>query len=186
MLKKELRKQYTDLRNTISQEQLSSQSITIANKLLECKIWSWDYYHIYLPILEKKEVDTSYILSILQGKDKNVVLPKMLPKNTLSHYLLTDNTIIRKNNWNVPEPQDGLQVPAQMIDVVLMPLLAFDQQGNRVGYGKGFYDKFLDTCRADVIKIGLSFFEAEKAIDDVHHTDIPLDFCVTPTKIYEF
>ena len=76
--------------------------------------------------------------------------------------------------------------PVSMIDVVFVPLLAFDTNGNRVGYGKGFYDKFLSQCQPETIKIGLSFFEAEEEIADVYQDDIRLDYCVTPNKIYDF
>ena len=61
----------------------------------------------------------------------------------MTHFLLTDNTKIKKNQYNIPEPINGLEVPTKKIDVVFVPLLAFDKKGNRVGYGKGFYDKFL-------------------------------------------
>jgi 5-formyltetrahydrofolate cyclo-ligase len=70
--------------------------------------------------------------------------------------------------------------------VVFVPLLAFDKQGNRVGYGKGFYDRFLANCKPETIKIGLSFFEVENEIADVFNNDIELDYCVTPNKIYTF
>lgn len=72
------------------------------------------------------------------------------------------------------------------IEVVFVPLLAFDKQGNRVGYGKGFYDRFLKQCKTDVVKIGLSLFDAEEEIEDVLENDIPLDYCITPNKIHEF
>ncbi|MFZ0597958.1 MAG: 5-formyltetrahydrofolate cyclo-ligase, partial [Flavobacterium sp.] len=72
------------------------------------------------------------------------------------------------------------------IEVVFVPLLAFDNVGNRVGYGKGFYDKFLAQCKPRTIKIGLSFFEAENQIDDVFESDVKLDYCVTPEKIFRF
>ena len=186
MLKKELRKRYTARRKSISQEQAASLSIDIANTALKCPIWTFDYYHIFLPIEEKNEVDTSHILSILQGKDKNVVLPKMGLDRKLTNYLLTDTTILKKNSWNVPEPQNGLEVPTEMIDLVFVPLLAFDEQGNRIGYGKGFYDTFLAKCRPNVLKAGISFFEAEPNITDILPTDIPMDYCITPNKIYKF
>ena len=186
MLKKELRLNYTQRRSKILAETLLNSSLNIANQLLELPIWSFAYYHIFLPISDKNEIDTSFILSILQGKDKNIVLPKMNKDNTLTNYLLTDSTIIKKNNWNIPEPVDGLEVPPEKIDVVFMPLLAFDTLGNRVGYGKGFYDNFLKQCRPEVIKIGLSLFDAEEKITDIHENDIPMDYCVTPEKIYEF
>jgi len=186
MLKEELRLKYILLRNSISPEALLNSSLEISNRLLELPIWSFDYYHIFLQISKKKEIDTSFILSILQGKDKNIVVPKIDGNNDLTNYLLTDSTIFKKNAWGIPEPTDGLEVPKNRIDVVFVPLLAFDTFGNRVGYGKGFYDNFLRDCRADILKIGLSLFMAEKKITDIHENDILLDFCITPKKIYEF
>ena len=102
------------------------------------------------------------------------------------HFLLTENTKIKKNEFNIPEPLDGIEIPSNKIDVVFVPLLAFDKNGNRIGYGKGFYDSFLNECKTDVVKIGLSFFGAEERINEVFKTDIPLDFCVTPNEIYSF
>ena len=186
MLKKELRFKYAKLRAKISHQSLLNSSLSIANKLLSLPIWDVDYFHLFLPISKKNEVDTSFILSILQGKDKNIVLPKMTSKSNLQHILLTDNTRLLENSWGVPEPTDGIEVPVLKIDVVFVPLLAFDNKGNRVGYGKGFYDNFLSQCRPDTIKIGLSIFAAEKEITDVNENDFPLDYCITPEKIYSF
>ncbi len=186
MLKKDLRVKILSLRNSLTTEYLSDQSLQLANTLLTLPIWNFSYYHLFLSISEKKEIDTSYILSILQGKDKNIVLPKIADDQTLKHFLLTDSTVIKHNNWGVPEPLDGIEVPITKIDVVFIPLLAFDTKGNRVGYGKGFYDIFLKECNPDVIKIGLSLFEAEESIDDIAPDDVPLDYCITPNKVYSF
>jgi len=186
MLKKDLRVKILSLRNSITTEYLSDQSLQLANTLLTLPIWNFSYYHLFLPITEKKEIDTSFILSILQGKDKNIVLPKMADDQNLNHFLLTDSTVIKPNRWGVPEPLDGIEVPIKKIDVVFIPLLAFDTKGNRVGYGKGFYDIFLKECNPDVIKIGLSLFEAEENIDDIAPNDVPLDYCITPNKVYSF
>ncbi len=186
MLKDALRRELMSRRMELSDEALSDKSIRIANRLLELPLWSYDYYHLFLPITAKKEVDTGHVLSILQGKDKNIVLPKMGPDQTLNHILLTDSTVIRPNKYGVPEPDDGLEVPAEKIDVVFLPLLAFDAKGNRVGYGKGFYDNFLKECRPELIKVGLSFFDPVGVISDVRADDVPLNFCVTPEKIYSF
>jgi len=186
MLKKDLRLKFSTQRASLLPKDISNFSLDIANKLLQLPIWNYSYYHIFLSITEKKEVDTNYILSILQGKDKNIILSKVLGQQDLAHYLLTDNTLIKKNKWNVPEPVEGIEVHENKIDVVFIPLIAFDKKGNRVGYGKGYYDIFLHKCRKDVIKIGLSFFEAIEAITDVSEFDIPLDYCVTPSTIYSF
>jgi len=69
---------------------------------------------------------------------------------------------------------------------VLVPLLSFDKKGFRVGYGKGFYDRFLMQCKSDCIKIGLSYFDPIDVIDDADEFDVPLDFCITPQKVYVF
>ncbi len=187
MNKKQLRTYYKNLRNTLTQDEKEHRSLAIANQLLKLDIWNKTYYHLFLPITELGEVNTEFILQILMGKDKEIIISKTdFDKLEMIHYVLTENTKIKKNLYNIPEPVGGIEVPPNKIEVVFVPLLAFDRNGHRVGYGKGFYDKFLEKCNPDVIKVGLSFFEAETTIDDVYEQDIPLDFCVTPNKIYTF
>lgn len=186
MLKKDLRVKYSDLRKEISPQSLLHCSLTIANKVLELPIWSGTFYHIFLAIPDKNEVDTSFLLSVLHGKDKSVVLPKVSEKNILKHYILTDSTKLALSTWGVPEPVDGIEIQEEKIDVVFVPLLAFDEKGNRVGYGKGFYDNFLSKCKKSVIKVGLSLFGPEDEISDLGQNDVPLNYCVTPNKIYSF
>ena len=187
MNKNELRQKYKALRNQLSTEEIEDKSLAIANRLLSLDIWEKTYFHLFLTIEEQKEVDTEFILQILAGKDKEIVVSKSdFETREMTHYLLTDNTKFKKSEYNIFEPVDGLEVPVSKIDVVFVPLLAFDKNGNRVGYGKGFYDNFLSKCKPETIKIGLSFFEAEKEIDDVFETDIRLDYCVTPLGISNF
>ena len=187
MTKAELRKKYKALRNDLSLDTMDTFSISIANQLIKLPIWEHSFYHIFLAIEEQKEVQTDYILSILSGKDKNILVSKSNFKTGLMrHFLLTDSTKIKKNHYNIPEPVDGIEIFNDKIDVVFIPLLAFDKQGNRVGYGKGFYDRFLVDCKPETVKIGLSFFEAENEIKDLFEGDIRLDYCVTPEQIYRF
>lgn len=187
MTKTELRKKYKLLRKELSLKQLDDLSIAIANQTLKLPIWKHSCYHIFLSIEEQKEINTDYILNILSGKDKNIVISKSDFKTGLmSHFLLTDNTVIKKNSYNIPEPIDGIEISNDKVEVVFIPLLAFDEQGNRVGYGKGFYDNFLTNCKPETIKIGLSFFKAENEIIDVFEGDVTLDYCVTPKKVYRF
>lgn len=187
MNKKEARVKYKILRQQLLPSKIDEMSILIANNLLKMDILDLTYYHLFLSIEEQMEVNTEFILHILQGKDKEIVISKsnfdtlqMIP------ILLTDSTKIKKNKYNIPEPVDGIEVPVEKIDVVFVPLLAYDKIGNRVGYGKGFYDTFLSKCNPEVIKIGLSFFEPEISIKDIFENDIRLDYCVTPREIYKF
>lgn len=187
MLKKELRSLYKVKRAKLNEEQIDSKSLQIANQLLRMPIWGYVYYHLFMTIERQKEIQTEFILQILFGKDKEVVLSKSdFEMGTLSHYLLTENTQLRKNAYGIPEPVDGIEVPETKLDVVFIPLLAFDTQGNRVGYGKGFYDRFLAKCRPDTLKIGVSLFEAVPEITDASAEDIRLDYCVTPETVYSF
>jgi len=186
MLKKDLRIKYSKLRSSLSPTLISQQSIAIANSVLQLPIWNHNNYHIFLPIKKKLELDTEGVISILLGLDKNVIVPKIISNSQLEHYLLTDNTKFITNHLDIPEPIDGIIIQPEKIDVVFIPLLAFDTCGNRIGYGKGYYDRFLNQCNKDVLKIGLSLFEAEDKIDDILPTDIPLNFCVTPNKTYRF
>ncbi len=186
MLKKELRSKYLRLRKSSSEEDVYNASLTIANNLLALPIWNKTYYHIFLHSNFKNELDTGLIITLLQGKDKEIVVPRMAKGNTLEHFLLTDNTLLKPNSWHIPEPVDGLEVLPEKLDVIFVPLLAFDLKGHRVGYGKGYYDLFLSHCKTDAVKIGLSMFEAEENITDVGTHDVALDFCVTPATTYTF
>lgn len=187
MTKKEVRQKYKLLRQELTEAQIEEKSLAIANQILQLSCWDKTTYHMFLPIRVQKEVNTECILQILAGKDKNVVLSKAdFETRIMRHFLLTDATVIKENDYHIPEPVDGIEVPSAKIDVVFVPLLAYDKFGNRVGYGKGFYDAFLATCRPDCIKIGLSFFEPETSIKAVDFLDVKLDFCVTPNTIYAF
>ena len=187
MKKSELRKKYKSLRQELSLDDIDSKSLDISNQLLTLDIWDKSFYHVFLSMAQHKEINTDYILNILAGKDKHTVVSKSnFETINLENYLLTDSTVIKANHWGIPEPVDGITIAANMIDVVFVPLLCFDKKGHRVGYGAGYYDNFLGDCKPETIKIGLSLFEVEDVIDDVYEGDIPLNYCVTPQKIYQF
>lgn len=186
MNKKDLRSAYRQKRKALNQSTIDSLSLEIANQTLKLPIWEASFYHLFLTIKHLKEIETEPLMSILFGKDKHVVVPKSdISTCEMTHYLLTDNTVIKPNIWSIPEPQNGVQIKDSQIQVVFVPLLAFDKKGHRVGYGKGFYDLFLKSC-PNAIKIGLSFFDAVDEIEDKTKYDIPLDYCITPTQIYHF
>ena len=187
MEKMKLRKKYKKLRKNLSEESIDKKSFDIANKSLELDIWDHQYYHLFLPIVKQKEVDTSYILNILQGKDKHVLVSKSdFKTNTMKHYLLTDATRFVVNAYGIPEPEDGIEIDAEKIDVVFIPLLAYDLKGNRIGYGKGFYDRFLSACKKEVVKVGLSFFDPEVEDIAINDTDVALNYGISDINTYAF
>jgi 5-formyltetrahydrofolate cyclo-ligase len=187
MTKAELRKSYKIQRIALTHNHIEAYSVAIANQLLQLPIWDKDYYHIFLPITNQKEINTEYILHVLQGKDKHCIISKSDFKLfKMTSFLLQDNTKIVVNKYGIPEPVDGIEIDNSKVEVVFIPLLAYDSKGNRVGYGKGFYDRFLTECHPNCIKIGLSFFKPETEILDISKTDIKLDYCVTPDDTFKF
>lgn len=183
MTKQELRQKYKLLRSKMTDAEINIKSLDIANNLLQLPIWHHQVFHIFLPIEIQKEVNTEFLLHILQGKDKQIVVSKSdFETREMTHFSLTESTLFRKNDYQISEPTNGLEVPISDISVIFVPLLAYDEAGNRVGYGKGFYDKFLSKCEPDVIKIGLSFFEPEKHINSTTDVDIKLNVCSTPER----
>ena len=184
MLKRELRKVYKLKRSSLTNTE--TLSLEIANKTLEIDIWNLQNYHVFFPIEKHKEVDSKLIIQIAQGKDKNVILPKLnLESKTIDSFLLTDSTLIKTNHLGISEPFNGIQINNNQIDLVFVPLLAFDNFGHRVGYGGGYYDKFLSKCPR-AIKVGLSYFDPINKIEDINSKDIKLDYCITPNKVYKF
>lgn len=186
MDKDSFRKKYKAKRAALTEDVIDDMSLAISNRSLELPIWDGTYYHVFLTISEKKEVYTDYLLHILHGRDKSIVVPKTnFSTNELQHFLLQEHTPIAISNYGIPEPVEGLQVPVEQLDVIFVPLLTFDRSGNRLGYGKGFYDRFLKTCKKEAVFVGLSLFKPEDSLPH-ENTDIPLHYCVTPSQIYSF
>lgn len=100
--------------------------------------------------------------------------------------LVTADTSYILSSWGIQEPEADPVLDSSAIDMIFIPLLAFDNKGYRVGYGKGVYDTFLQRCRPDVFKIGISYFGPVPEISDTYPGDIPLDVCITPDKIHAF
>jgi len=187
MTKAELRKAYKQKRQELSEEAIEEKSIAIANQVLTIDIWHLVYFHLYLSIKSQKEINTEMLMHVLQGKDKQIVVSQSHFENfKLSHFLLTDSTRLIENQFGIPEPDTGIEVPVAKIDVIFVPLLAFDKIGHRIGYGKGFYDRFLSQCRKNTVKVGLSFFEPLEIALEADEHDIALDYVVTPDKVYGF
>ena len=186
--KSELRNTYSLKRKNLSNFQINQRSILISKKLLNIPIWDKKFYHIFLTSKKNNEIETKFILSMLAQKNKKVVVPRLIDLNNLEHILLTKQTILKENSYGIPEPQkyNNKIIFPQELDVIIVPLYIFDLNGNRVGYGKGYYDRFLKNCRDDVIKIGISLFEPVKSISGISRNDIALNYAITSNSIFNF
>lgn len=143
--------------------------------------------HTFLSMTDKNEVDTFSIIDAMKRRNAGIAIAvsKTLPKGELAHYQLNEHTTIEKNNWGIPEPVEGSAAVIHELDVVLVPLISFDLEGHRIGYGKGYYDRFLKTVpRAQ--KIGLALTPPLDHIPYSHEHDVQLDACVTPFNVYEY
>ncbi len=189
MTKVELRKIYKERRKQLSAQQIEKFTDCILINFQKIQLPFISYMHTYIASEKLREADTSAIAQYLQFKNPGLIIlvPKIdMTSGGMQHIHFHEDTALKYNLNGIGEPVEGKLYDANEIDLALVPLLAFDEKGYRVGYGKGYYDKFLSQCKDDVIKIGISFFEPVRKIEDVNQYDIPLNYCVTPKMVYEF
>ncbi|GJM30102.1 MAG: 5-formyltetrahydrofolate cyclo-ligase [Cyclobacteriaceae bacterium] len=188
MDKSQLRHRYLSNRQSLTRFQVQSRNQLISQRLINYVSWTdLNLVHFYLPIVRNQEIDTFPIIEYLRKHYPavRIAVPKVVQEHTLDHYLLTDRTKLELNLWGIPEPANATAIPLDQIDLVVTPMVIFDRAGHRVGYGKGYYDRFLAKCRPDTRKIGLCYFEPVEQID-FESTDIAMDVVVTPDGIWEF
>ncbi|MEZ4938457.1 MAG: 5-formyltetrahydrofolate cyclo-ligase [Crocinitomicaceae bacterium] len=185
MDKVNIRKKYQFKRREVLNSDALSQKI--AENLLEKFNFEGQTISVFLPIQKFNEVDTWHLIEHSESLKLNFCIPKMhSATKELQHFIFISKDLLKENSWGIMEPIEGEIKKPTEIDLVIVPLLAYDKKGNRLGYGGGFYDSFLSQCRPNVIKVGVSFFPPEEDELPNEDTDIPLNFCVTPTEIYEF
>lgn len=192
MNKAEIRLQFLQKRINLSENVYYELSQQIADQFFlyfHSKLLNINTIHLFLPIEKKHEPNTNFVLKTLSIRFKKirVIVPKTnFVTGELEHFLVDESTEFVENKYGIPEPLFAEKIEENEIDMVLVPLLTFDQKGHRIGYGGGFYDRFLAKVRPDCIKVGLSFFEPIDFEFIADKTDIPLDFCITPNKIWAF
>jgi 5-formyltetrahydrofolate cyclo-ligase len=187
MTKTEIRKDILQKRMNLTSEKIIQNSESIKLLLIKNFNFTNQNIHIYLPIIKKKEIDTFPIINFYKKNNCTIVLSKSnFSNSTLTNYIWDDYTELVENEYGILEPINGEEINVNEIKIVLIPLLSFDIKGNRLGYGKGFYDRFLSTLSENCIKIGLSHFEANETLLPIDKYDIRLDYCITPNRLYSF
>ncbi len=188
MKKSELRKIYLEKRKALAPAEIKQKSLQIAELFFQkFDLRKINFLHCFLPIERFNEIDTKLIFHRVWFEFSQIetLVPRInFETGEIEHLKFTPVTELVQNAWLIHEPAHNELVESGRIDAVLVPLLCFDLQGFRVGYGKGFYDKFLAQCRQDCLKIGLSYFPPIKAIEDTNEFDVKLDYCLTPEKMF--
>lgn len=179
MTKKEARTKYRKLRNSLTEDQIKLASVDICQQLNELD-FGFKTVHVFLPITRLKELVLNDFISKCYSENKIVCTSVSdFETNTMKTVQITPKTLFNENEWGIPEPAEGNEISEQEIDLIIVPLLYADKQGNRIGYGKGFYDRFLAKCRPDALKIGVNYFQPDEVIEDAEETDIRIDELIT-------
>ena len=176
MQKATLRSLYKKKRLELSEaEQLKLQE-NIYQQIFEFDFSQLQFIHIFLPIAKQKEMNTYPIIDFLRSKNKTVIISKSnFSDHTLQHFIFDEETQLVNNKYGIPEPENATEIEVGKIDLAFVPLLISDKNNYRVGYGKGFYDRFLSACSSSIITIGLNFFPPIPKIEDINEFDISLD-----------
>lgn len=183
MKKQDLRKIYKQKRNELSFEEIQQLQENIYQQIYDLDISKIKNVHLFLTLKRFKEIDTMPIINYFRKHKKQIVVSKCnFDDNTLSHFYFDESTKLAVNKFGVPEPVNAVQVDEKALDLIFVPLLISDEKKYRVGYGKGFYDRFLANCRKDCKKIGLNFFKPISNIKDINVYDIALDVVIYPKK----
>lgn len=190
MKKSELRKLFIAKRKEIAPDETAKKNLLIFNNVFAYFDFAkMNFVHCFLPIEKFNEIDTHLIFRKIWRNFPHIktIVPRVdFQTLEMKSLIYNDETELSENSWNIFEPNHDEFIEAERIDAVFVPLLCADERGYRVGYGKGFYDRFLKDCRQDCLKIGLNYFQPIKEISDVTKFDIKLDFLVTPERVINF
>lgn len=189
MLKAEARRFYKEKRQCLSSTDKVKLDDLLLIQLQTVPLPFITFILSYWPMEQDKEPNTHLFTDYLEFQNPELII--CYPKTNFQHHSIeaiqvNDDTRFRKNEYNLYEPEDGVVVNPPGIDMVFVPLVSFDKRGFRVGYGKGFYDRYLTLCRSECLKIGFSYFEPIDEIEDANHFDVSLNLCVTPSTVYVF
>jgi 5-formyltetrahydrofolate cyclo-ligase len=186
MLKAELRKKYTQKRKALS----TDEAFLLSQKIFENFIQYFnpkesEKVHVFIPIPARMEIDTQIFIDYFLAQNIRVYVPKIVTDKLIAIEIFED-TVFETNSWGISEPVSNDDSGENYFHYVITPLLYCDKKGNRVGYGKGFYDGLFQSISSETKKIGVNYFDPDEYVDDVWENDIPLDYLVTPTDVLSF
>ena len=189
MTKQELRKKIRAERQQLSARERMIMDDLMLIQLQRLPLDHWQILMSYMPMERYGEPNVALFESYLEHFVPGLQFAypvSNLQEHRISAHLVSESTIFQQNEWGIEEPIYEPVLDPRDIDVIFVPMLLCDEKGFRLGYGKGFYDRFLPECKPGIVKIGFSYFEPIPLISDTHEFDVPLNYCITPKDIYEF
>lgn len=188
MTKEQIRKIYLQKRMSLSASEFQQLNNQLCDRFFQdIDLSATKVFHSFIPIEKQREVDTWLIIDRLQKQFPEILIsiPRINNQTSkIESFYFEGRQQLEKNMWDILEPKQGVSTPIGKIDTILVPLLAVDSEGNRVGYGRGFYDKFLKECPSHAHKIGLSLFPPVDTIEGLGAHDLPVDTIVTPERSF--
>lgn len=183
--KRKLRKRFIELRKKMSAIEVYSKSCFIFSKLINTEEYqNAEIIHCYVSISIQNEVETRNMIQHMLDHGKIVALPKIEKNGRLSHFIIQDLEELQENKWGVAEPvaNNKNRLDTNVLDLVIVPMVAGDEQKNRLGYGKGYYDRFLSGLRAT--KTGV-LFDAQLFKNTLPRDkfDVQLDMLITESTL---
>lgn len=189
MTKQELRKTYLEKRQALSEAEYAQRTFKLYQNFFSNIDLSFvKVVHSFLPITSNNEPDTWLIIDRIRREFPHIriSIPRVNNKTgELENFYFEGLHQLATNSWGIQEPKKGIPTEPEKIDLVIVPLLVFDEQGDRVGYGKGYYDKFLKTCPNKTQKIGISLFPPVQKIPSEDY-DVKLTSAITPDQYIAF
>ena len=185
MKKEDIRKKYISLRKKFTSDQVQDRSLKIFENFREhFSVSEGQNVHVFLSIEKFNEVETKFFINYFKKQNATVFVPKMIKGRLIAVELGEEKSLV-KNNFGILEPQ-SLENECSHFDLIITPLLYADAEGNRVGYGKGYYDGFFSNINENALKIGVGFFSPNESVEDIEHHDVTLDYLITPDSILSF
>jgi 5-formyltetrahydrofolate cyclo-ligase len=158
--------------------------------LIQFQRIKWDNQKIignFFPMEKYNEPNSFLLAAYLKYilPDVKIAYPRIL-QDELKMEFFEETEEFTHNKWGIAEPLPIHKVSLSQMNTILVPLLGFDTNGHRIGFGKGFYDRYFENKNKSGLRIGISYFDPIAKIEDTDQFDVPLTHCITPSKIYEF
>jgi len=181
-MKNQLKESILEKRNSLSKEDILEKSNQIKNNLFNLKHYK-NSKTIMFFVSINSEINTHDMIRE-SLKNKTIIVPKVEHHEIEPSVIIDFDNLVPSGKFGIFEPIEAMKVAYKNIDLILVPGIVFDNLGYRIGYGYGYYDKFLKKV-PKALKIGLAYDcqVVEKIPNEMH--DIPVDIIVTEERIIE-